>query len=358
MKKYNVLLVTNGFPYGDSERAFLLEEFSRLQEKFNVTVIAYTQENSRKYSFNWDLDVYRDYWKRTNKNIIKSLFTKDVICEIKAGYISKGIKKHIERTKRIIGYNAYAIYCEELLQDMIDRYNINLIYTYWCTYATLAAVRLKKKNMGLKVISRFHGYDLYNHREYCNWQPFHKEIAARADKLYFVCKRGREYFCRNWCDADDWEKCMVAYLGTKSRKNIIGHNKRILSLVSCSNVIPLKRIHLIVEALSLVPEKYYINWTHIGDGELMKEIKIMTKNLLGRKNNIKWNFTGKIPNEEIEKIYMKVYADLFITTSSSEGGAGLNCGSSFYGSSGYWDRCWRNTRFNNNRREQAEWLSA
>ena len=36
----NMLLITAGFPYGESERSFLSTEFSLLSRQFNVSVLA------------------------------------------------------------------------------------------------------------------------------------------------------------------------------------------------------------------------------------------------------------------------------------------------------------------------------
>ena len=43
MKK-SLLMITNGFPFGESERGFLSAEFPRLAREFHVHILAHIQE--------------------------------------------------------------------------------------------------------------------------------------------------------------------------------------------------------------------------------------------------------------------------------------------------------------------------
>lgn len=89
-------------------------------------------------------------------------------------------------------------------------------------------------------------------------------------------------------------------------------------MVSCSNVIPLKRVPLIIDALALLEEE--ISWTHIGDGEQMEYVKAYAKEKLGKKGNISYTFAGYVENNEVIRYYTEHWMDCFITTSSTEGG--------------------------------------
>jgi glycosyltransferase involved in cell wall biosynthesis len=88
-----------------------------------------------------------------------------------------------------------------------------------------------------------------------------------------------------------------------------------LHIVSCSNVIPVKRVHLIYEAFNLI-ENLKIEWTHFGDGDQFDLLKEKVRNL---KSNIQTNLKGRIPNNEIYIAYRKLNPKIFINVSSSEG---------------------------------------
>ena len=86
-------------------------------------------------------------------------------------------------------------------------------------------------------------------------------------------------------------------------------------IVSCSNLIPVKRVHLIGEALQEI-EDIKIKWVHFGDGLEKKSLEIQIKGLPG---NVEVELKGRVPNTEIYTYYNKNRPDLFINVSSSEG---------------------------------------
>ena len=86
-------------------------------------------------------------------------------------------------------------------------------------------------------------------------------------------------------------------------------------MVSCSNVVPVKRLDLIIAALKEITNVRVI-WTHFGDGILLNEIKKLAKQL---PENIETDFRGNLKNSDLMKVYEKEQFDLFINVSSSEG---------------------------------------
>lgn len=320
MKKH-LLLVTSGFPYGESERSFLEIEFNQLMKHFQVIVLAVTNETDAIiYPLDEEIKVYRfSMDENKNKEYIHALKRKEVREELKESQREGNRESRIIRIRSILGYGARAEACRKFMRNIVCQYDIDMIYTYWCIPATLAAIQIKKKKSELKVITRMHGYDLYIERTgKAMWQPFRRYITDNIDKIVFVCEYAKKYYVEHWakeCPA----KCIVSYIGTKAYKRVNWKESNVLSLISCSNVIELKRVHLIVDALALVPEKYLIQWTHIGGGELLDDVKRRAKEKLGNKSNISYEFTGMVPNEEIECIYHQKEAQLFITTSSTEG---------------------------------------
>jgi glycosyltransferase involved in cell wall biosynthesis len=94
------------------------------------------------------------------------------------------------------------------------------------------------------------------------------------------------------------------------------NNEGIFTIVSCSNLIPLKRVHLIIEALSLLQSER-IHWVHFGDGPEENNLKdLVHQKLLG---NISFEFKGRVENKEVLNFYNTNKPHLFINVSSSEG---------------------------------------
>jgi glycosyltransferase involved in cell wall biosynthesis len=86
-----------------------------------------------------------------------------------------------------------------------------------------------------------------------------------------------------------------------------------------SNLIPLKRIELIIYALESVMINKDISWLHFGDGVLRNELETLARIKLGSLKRIKYRFMGHYPNKDLLEYYRHNKVDLFINTSSTEG---------------------------------------
>lgn len=111
------------------------------------------------------------------------------------------------------------------------------------------------------------------------------------------------------------EKLEISHYGIvkKGLNNLV--NNEVVRIVSCSNVIPLKRIDKIIDALAFLTEMK-IEWTHFGDGTLLPEIKEKAKKL---KDHVKTDFRGSVQHHEILDFYEKKSVNIFILTSETEG---------------------------------------
>ncbi len=71
-----------------------------------------------------------------------------------------------------------AIFIKERLKKIIVSRSVSLdstlFYTYWCTSASLGLCLLKNEFPNIKVVSRIHGYDLYDYQHKTNYIPFQK----------------------------------------------------------------------------------------------------------------------------------------------------------------------------------------
>lgn len=322
MKK--LLLITQGFPFGESERSFLTTEFEELMRAFEVSILAYGLEDKLLYPLPETVRVFRyEIEAMQPARLAIQIFKPGVWQDIKM-QVCVGIGKQTAlRAGKILAYSLRAEQLKCQLQQIVEAEKIDLIYTYWCTQATVAALRLKEKFPKLKVVTRFHGVDLYLERTQIGWQLLRGFIEKKSDKLIFACEAGKNYFAKYWGENTE-EKYVVAYLGSRAMPQVIPADTNELVLVSCSNLVPLKRVELIIEALALLPEEMKISWNHLGDGPERERLEKLAKEKLGKKGNIHWKFWGKIPNREIEQPYLKLKPNLFITTSSTEGGAPIS----------------------------------
>jgi len=106
-------------------------------------------------------------------------------------------------------------------------------------------------------------------------------------------------------------------LGTIS-SGVVSHTKNDkLYIISCSVVRKVKRLDLLIEALTqLEKEQIPFLWTHIGDGPEFEKIKKLAQKKLDNKN---FQFTGFLKNHAVLNWYRENPATVFINLSSSEG---------------------------------------
>ena len=94
-----------------------------------------------------------------------------------------------------------------------------------------------------------------------------------------------------------------------------------ITIVSCSGLIKLKRVDLIVEGLiqyCIMNPAITVNYTHIGDGPERSIIENLFK--INKTSNLQINLKGDLSNQKVIDYYKKNKVDLFLHMSSTEGG--------------------------------------
>lgn len=213
----------------------------------------------------------------------------------------------ISRAYKLKNYVEKKILCENNITSNI------LIYSYWMNSASLAGIILKHKYPNIKIVARCHGYDLYERKENNFYVTMQKYLVNNIDRIFSVSNDGLSLIKSKVENIEP--KIFVSKLGTKDFgiSRWTKDNKK-LHVVSCSSVIPLKRVHLIVKALAKV-EGIDILWTHFGSGTLLNEVKEYAKTV----DNVFADFKGHCDQNDIFNFYKNNNIDLFINVSESEG---------------------------------------
>jgi glycosyltransferase involved in cell wall biosynthesis len=186
-------------------------------------------------------------------------------------------------------------------------------YSYWCDDSALSLAFLQRKYPHITSFSRLHGWDVYFKVNEFNYLPFRHFITDNLKAIFAISEYGKEY-CKNVWKINHPEKIKVAQLGVRTQVQTQPCEEFIL--ISCSSIIKLKRIDLIVSALSKLND-LTIRWVHFGEGVEMDRINEMAKKMLP--SNIHWELKGRIANTEILEWYAVNRPSLLINVSSSEG---------------------------------------
>ncbi len=215
----------------------------------------------------------------------------------------------------------YRIYRANMIKDFITK-NLNIkdndiLYSYWLDELALGLTFYLKNNSNLKFISRAHGTDIYQDLVGA-YIPFSRRIMSKTDKIYSVSQKGADFLKAKYPDFS--EKIAVSHLGVPSRK-ICKKNADIskIAIVSCSNVVPVKRVDLIFKSIVSycnVHSNKEITWTHIGGGDDFDQLATLVKR---KPTNLQVVLTDIIPPSKVIDYLSNNYYDVFVNLSTSEG---------------------------------------
>lgn len=229
----------------------------------------------------------------------------------------------ISSLKKAIGYLYETLRVKEWALHYIEQNNVDLMrtvfYTYWLDSATMGIGLAKKKYSEVKLISRAHGYDLYEERHSPHYIPFRLETLQGLNHLYLISEHGKEYITKRYPFLKGI--CSLSRLGVEEQEAPSkASSDGIFRIISCSHIVPVKRIHLIIFALrelGLSRSYQKIEWVHIGYGPLLEEMKNLAITFLPK--NVKYKFLGLLTNSDVLSFYRHNPIDVFINVSSSEG---------------------------------------
>ena len=320
MSRPKLLLLTTRFPFGPGEE-FLATELMYLAQHFAITVVPTAQDVDLSISrpMPAGVQLHRDMLGKLPVGAKGTL-----IWAMKhPGKALRGGRKILRECRRLhchpgsmkalLRFVTLGMRIEDQLTQTHAFGTMDIVYSYWLSPTALAALFLKERGYAGMAIARAHGGDLYHERSALGVLPAQPLLAAGLDRIFCVSQHGVDYLHARYPEIS--EKFELFRLGAPSppTSNPFPATDR-LHLVSCAYLTPIKRIDLLINALSQL--NIPVTWTHLGGGEQMKQIQLQAQKLPA---NISWRITGVIPNQEIHRFYQSHPVDLFINVSASEG---------------------------------------
>lgn len=315
--KQNIILFTDSFPYAAKE-TFLNTEIYILSRYYHQIFIIPLRSTDKKRAVPKNVKVIDQFAKTREKKIfriIKTLFSKAFYWAIFLDF-PKSLSFNYLKLNFIWSFNA--IKMQKILIKFIKEENIDFNYSTFYTYAftsnTIALAMMKNKYYpNMKIITRVHGGDLYEKINNIRIFPFRSFALQYINTVYAISQDGINHLVNIYPEYR--EKFILSKLGVTS----YGRTKekvdtQSIHIVSCSNIIPLKRVYLIAELVNNIKGLNVI-WTHFGKGKDNKLDILLDK----MPKKITVNFMGQQPNENIYKYYIDNSVDIFINVSISEG---------------------------------------
>ena len=246
---------------------------------------------------------------------IKNIYAKDEL-----GYILRYYKANFNVLRQYILFTAKAELLEQHMRKYLEIHIKNkeekiVFYSYRFGIGTLASIRLSKILKNSKVITRCHGQDLFEFRNDENYLPYRKVLYEYVDKIFCISEDGKNYIKQRY--PQYVKKIDVCRLGTKDKGISKYLLNKPLSIVSCSRIVPIKRLEMIADALCMIDD-ISITWTHYGNGD-EEYTELIKKRLSKRNRNIKYCFKGFLDNTALLDEYLKNSFSVFVNVSESEG---------------------------------------
>ncbi|MFT7612540.1 MAG: glycosyltransferase involved in cell wall biosynthesis [Parvicellaceae bacterium] len=315
--KKRLIMISQRFPYGAGE-VYLERELKYFSESFDSILLYPLQkaEGVRTVPANVKVhDLLSNRTHKVNKIVaLKKWKSANRIIKEELEYAGQGSEYLSDHKKDFL---AQLFMNYELADLFYDSFSKNAetfetsFYSVWLDEGAVMMAMLKRTGKISSFVIRLHGYDLYDDRREGRYMPFRYFCFKEASRVFVVSEKGAEYTRSLGVFP---EKIQSNYSGLDD--NGVNHSKKddVFTIVSCSNLIPLKRVHLLAQIIGKLTDE--VKWIHFGDGEEREFIESIINKF---PDNITAQLSGRTEFNELMSFYSSKPIHLFIHLSESEG---------------------------------------
>ncbi|MEZ0394850.1 MAG: glycosyltransferase [Anaerolineales bacterium] len=215
-------------------------------------------------------------------------------------------KQWVERWVRRTGYS---------LQDC-------LFYTYWFESLATGLGLARRVYPAMRIVSRAHGYDIYEERYPLPYLPCRPAAFSRLDGVYPDSLAGTDYLQKRYPAYRS--KIETAFLGIPDPGFVAPASQDgAFRIVSCAVIRPLKRVDLLLAGIAEAARRrpwQRFEWHHFGNSEVegvREELQVRADAELPP--NARAHFPGYTSQAALFSFYRDHPVDVFVNTSTSEG---------------------------------------
>lgn len=317
----SIIFLTSRYPYENGED-FIGNEISYMLDSCKKLYII--PLNARNFT-NCRIEKAEriEIWEENNftPKVCKIMYAPFQICDIniiKECFKLKQNGKINKQTMELLFYFSvqYKLKSRKIVKWLLEKIKNEekvLIYSYWLYDTAYVGCLLKKYFNSSIIVTRAHGFDIYLERNKNNYLPLHDFTVSNMDYIFPISNDGKVYLKRQYPQKNN----IITYrLGTLLYGINPDANNDFYTIISCSNIIPVKRCEKIIDILKNISD-IPIKWIHFGDGEQKKYLQDQAKKELP--TNIQHSIDGAISNKELMRYYKNNHVDIFINVSESEG---------------------------------------
>jgi colanic acid/amylovoran biosynthesis glycosyltransferase len=174
-----ILIITSSFPYPPGEQ-FLESEikFWNNSNFKNVTIIPEVAIGEPRVVPD-SIRVSTQLAQSKKKYVYVIAALANPILYKEFGYLIKNKKINFRTAFSALKSTAHFLKARNgLSKFLIKNGPVDLIYTYWNSYYSYAACDAKNKKLVKKIVSRIHGFDLYEERCNINYMPLKRRFVS------------------------------------------------------------------------------------------------------------------------------------------------------------------------------------
>jgi glycosyltransferase involved in cell wall biosynthesis len=266
-----------------------------------------------------DLARYRTRWRKAIALAVASchvLFVRELVDLI------RGRRFTPARARACLEVLGQTLLIRRGLQQMLAKYGGDVVvYAYWHTPLTYAAVLLKRTGRVRAVLARGHNSDIYEASTVTHWQPLKRQLIADIDHTWTVSEDGRRELVEVF--GGDPGRIGVARLGVtvpvRPGPAPDPDRFRVLSVSSCT---PVKQVPMIAEVVARLAHAHPevpVEWTHFGGGPLLDTVRELADRLQAMHVNLTCSLPGHVENSALMEVLDERAFDVLVNASRAEG---------------------------------------
>jgi len=324
-----LLLFTTSYPYDYAdEYTFIQPEIPHLVEKFEKVILVPRISKGQMLPLPPAVEVihqFADFLQQrpSLRKMLESTFASRRFLQEIRNY--PGILLYPSKVLKLILFSMRTELTRQWVTNFIKTRHLDpddcIFYSYWLDHTATGLALMKQEFTMTKVISRAHGFDIFEEYYYPHYWPCRRETLDTLDRVFFASDAGRTYLSKRYPQYSS--KFETTHLGIEDPVfTARSSSDDVFRIVSCSRIVPVKRIDLlfdgVAEASRLRPQQKF-EWTHFGDGKDGKVLSRRAAQIFP--SNAQARLLGNVPNHEIMQYYRDQPVDVFVNVSNTEGGA-------------------------------------
>ncbi len=324
-----LILLTASYPFDvATEQTFLNDEIKHIAGSFEKVVLIPRRCIGTRLPVPHNVEVveeYSSFLESANKLSVavkvlcSPLFYQDLFAHPR-------LLLYFPSMSRLFAFLGGAYLTKQWVEHWLDKNQLDvsqcIFYTYWFDQAAMGIGLAKRLHADIKLVSRIHGYDLYEERYSPPYWPGRPASFATVDALFADSDAGVEYLNKRYPAFSSFFES--SFLGVTDPGFITGASTDgVLRIVSCSIIRSVKRVELLLEGVANAAHQrphQKIDWHHFGNSEAVGErerIQKFANELLPA--NARAFFPGYSTLQNLMDYYRSAMVDIFINVSISEG---------------------------------------